>query len=34
MEDKIKNDGKNLSEMSFKEMDSYWDWAKKEYQII
>ena len=34
MEDKIKNDGKNLSDMSFKEMDSYWDWAKKEYQII
>lgn len=34
MEDKIKNDGKNLSEMSFEEMDSYWDWAKKEYRII
>ena len=34
MEDKIKNDGKNLSEMSFEEMGSYWDWAKKEYRII
>ena len=31
MEDKIKKEGKDLSTMNLKQMDVYWDWAKKEY---
>ena len=34
MEDKIKTDGYELSDMSFDEMDKYWEWAKKKYNII
>jgi XTP/dITP diphosphohydrolase len=34
MEDKIKNDGNELSEMSFDQMNEYWTWAKKTYKII
>jgi XTP/dITP diphosphohydrolase len=34
MEDKIKTDGHELSDMSFDEMDKYWEWAKKKYNII
>lgn len=34
MEDKIKNDGNELSEMSFDQMNEYWTWAKKKYKII
>ena len=34
MEDKIKIDGHELSDMSFDEMDKYWEWAKKKYNII
>ena len=34
MEDKIKTDGYELSDMSFDEMDKYWEWAKKTYNII
>jgi uncharacterized protein YabN with tetrapyrrole methylase and pyrophosphatase domain len=34
MEDKIKIDGHELSDMSFDEMDKYWEWAKKTYNII
>ena len=34
MEDKIKSDGHELSNMSFDEMDKYWEWAKKKYNII
>ena len=30
LEDKIKNDGKELSDLSFDEMNEYWDTAKKE----
>lgn len=34
MEDKIKNDGNELSEISFDQMNEYWKWAKKKYKII
>jgi|TARA_B110000438_G_scaffold201041_1_gene192568 XTP/dITP diphosphohydrolase len=34
MEDKIKNDGNELSEISFDQMNEYWTWAKKKYKII
>jgi len=34
MEDKIKTDGHELSDMSFDEMNKYWEWAKKKYNII
>jgi len=34
MEGKIKIDGHELSDMSFDEMDKYWEWAKKKYNII
>ena len=34
MEDKIKSDGNELSEISFDQMNEYWTWAKKKYKII
>ena len=34
MEEKIKKEGKDLSEMTFEEMNTYWDWAKKKYKIV
>ena len=33
MEEKIKNEGLDLSEMSLSEMDVYWNWAKKKYKL-
>ena len=32
LEEKIKNDGKELSDLSFDEMNEYWDTAKKELE--
>lgn len=33
MEEKIKNEGLDLSEMSLSEMDVYWNWAKEKYKL-
>jgi XTP/dITP diphosphohydrolase len=31
MESKLKEEGKDLSDMNLEEMEKYWQWAKNEY---